>query len=537
MNKSKKIISSLLALCITLSAGSAMTFADENSTASEASSDYTQQDDIMVGEVESFFLNSEDDHIGEVIEDLYAAKVKLNDAAENLKRVVDVKGLGVTKDNVTDLYLGFVDEHPEYFYILASCRYTYQPSTNEILNIYPKYITATAANYGEEAPEEIERQNEIINSMIADFKTNTDMLMSCITPEMTDVDKLLALHDALACHTTYATQSSGEFESSIYTAYGAIVERGGVCQSYSLAYKYLATLAGIEDIYIVKNSVHGWNMVKLDGQWYHIDVTYDDPTKDVLGRVNHKYFLISDDKLKENDTSANHATWQPSYSATDKQYEDASIAWLNTTSQIIFDDGNVYYNDMRSSSSSKTIGVITKVTPQGEKQELAAIEELWYAVSGGYYTGNFTRLFKEGDYIYYNTPDSVIKLNVNDGTSEKVYTLSDELKNSGSNIYGLSKGENSIIVSFSTSPTGTQTIQEVEYDFSGSSENPDPVFSIGDVDKNGVVDINDVTYIQKYLAAYETEIDPATADVDENGVITIDDATIIQSIIAGNIKV
>ena len=42
---------------------------------------------------------------------------------------------------------------------------------------------------------------------------------------------------------------------------------------------------------------HAWNLIKIDGEWYHIDVTWDDPTPDLLGRVNHVFFLISDDAI------------------------------------------------------------------------------------------------------------------------------------------------------------------------------------------------------------------------------------------------
>lgn len=533
MNKSKKIGAVLLALCMTLSGGSVLALAEETDKDIDYSQEYAAEENIGVGEVEFYVLNSGDDHVGEIVEDLYLAENAIDDVVKNMERVVNLKGLGVTKDNIRDLYHKFVSEHPGYFYITASCRYTYSMNSGEIINVYPKYITATADNYGEEPQEEIARQNEIIYAMKEKFDAGTSQLMSCITPEMSDVDKLLALHDALACHTSYSKDPKGEFESSIYTAYGAIVEKGGVCQSYSLAYQYLVNLAGIDSICTVTNDYHGWNMVKLNDQWYHIDVTFDDPTNDIYGRVNHNYFLISDNKLKANDKSTNHETWSPAYSATDTTYDGDSNFWSTTTSQIIYDEGNIYYNDMSTlASSSRAIGIIKKIAPSGEESQLAVIDDPWYANGGGYYTGNYTRMFKNGNYIYYNNSSSIMRVNVNDGTIETLYTLPEDIKKTN-NINGITMGDNGIDIHYAASPTAAQSVLNFEFDF---SEEEEPVYALGDVDKNGVIDINDVTYIQKYLAKQYAEIDMALADVDANGAIDIEDATILQKYIAGLIK-
>lgn len=86
-----------------------------------------------------------------------------------------------------------------------------------------------------------------------------------------------------------------------YTAYAALVKHKTVCQGYAmLAYRLLNAL-GIETI-IIKgeardrrgetNESHAWNMVKLHGDWYHLDCTWDDPVGS--NRVHYDYFLITD---------------------------------------------------------------------------------------------------------------------------------------------------------------------------------------------------------------------------------------------------
>ena len=67
-----------------------------------------------------------------------------------------------------------------------------------------------------------------------------------------------------------------------------------VCILYSL------NNVNIENRMVVSNNMnHAWNMLKIGGKWYHVDVTWDDPVWDILGRVRHEYFMLSDAAIKE----------------------------------------------------------------------------------------------------------------------------------------------------------------------------------------------------------------------------------------------
>lgn len=50
---------------------------------------------------------------------------------------------------------------------------------------------------------------------------------------------------------------------------------------------------------------HAWNLIEIGGQYYHVDVTWDDPTWDVIGRVTHNNFLLSDTGI----TKTGHSGW------------------------------------------------------------------------------------------------------------------------------------------------------------------------------------------------------------------------------------
>ena len=83
-----------------------------------------------------------------------------------------------------------------------------------------------------------------------------------------------------------------------------------VCEGLSRAYQYLLYRCGINSTLISGTAAgggHMWNMVKVDGEWYHIDVTWDDPITTTGEQVlRYNYFLVSDAKIKENHTISNN---------------------------------------------------------------------------------------------------------------------------------------------------------------------------------------------------------------------------------------
>ena len=58
------------------------------------------------------------------------------------------------------------------------------------------------------------------------------------------------------------------------------------------------------DNYKISNKEHTWNAVKIDNNWYHIDLTWDDPiTNTNQNIIQYNYFLITTDELKSKNES------------------------------------------------------------------------------------------------------------------------------------------------------------------------------------------------------------------------------------------
>lgn len=121
-------------------------------------------------------------------------------------------------------------------------------------------------------------------------------------------DKLRALHDALvrSCAYDVETAESGSLVDGAgapFTAYGALVDGKAVCAGYARAFVLLCQAAGMDAVYIVSSTMnHGWNAVRVDGQTYYIDCTFDDPVPDQGAYVCSDFFLLTAEQLERTHT-------------------------------------------------------------------------------------------------------------------------------------------------------------------------------------------------------------------------------------------
>ena len=132
-----------------------------------------------------------------------------------------------------------------------------------------------------------EEQIEFINDYINTF------INSKINLSMTTYDKIKAFHDHIINNTKY--DENNTLDS--YTAYNLITSGISICGGYSdIMSIYLNTL-GVKN-YKITSRNHIWNLVELDGVWYHLDATWDDPVaSDGNQYLIHNFFMISTEQL------------------------------------------------------------------------------------------------------------------------------------------------------------------------------------------------------------------------------------------------
>lgn len=107
----------------------------------------------------------------------------------------------------------------------------------------------------------------------------------------TEYEIALFMHDYLITHADY---------DETYTYYypeGVLLYGTGVCQSYTTAYQILLEAMGMDCLMVVgyAGEDHSWNLVRIDGEWFHVDCTFDDPAG--MGIENHQYFMLSDEMI------------------------------------------------------------------------------------------------------------------------------------------------------------------------------------------------------------------------------------------------
>jgi len=286
-----------------------------------------------------------------------------------------------------------------------------------------------------------------IKSRITSTDKKVNALVSQVKAKSGTENKVLYLHDYIVENATYSKMSTSLDSDYDQTARCMLLNNKGVCTSYSYLFANVLNKVGIDCI-VTHGSAqmnHCWNMVKIGSKWYHVDVTWDDPTPNTTGKVSHEYLLLSDKSIK----AKNHATWDQkgkiTCSSTPSKY------WRNVQSPVVLKGSYSYY--------IKDKCLIKRNISKGTTSKVVKNIGTWYKMgsSKSYWVGTFSGAFANGDYIYFNTPSKIKKYNTKTG---KVYTVA-TISNSKARVYGIRKVDKKIYYSYKTSPTAKETVKSV----------------------------------------------------------------------------
>lgn len=235
---------------------------------------------------------------------------KLLDAKSNLKQgdyvinygntfsdiLSEDDGKNILGDDYQTAIEAFTHDNPDLFYLDVNKMYLNIETTKKFFKTtYNVYISpASGQNYLSDDfqnPETIElaikKIEQVKNRVLNELAGN-------------DYQKITYIHNYIVNNVEYDTSYN---EPGTYTIYGALIEGKCVCEGYTKAFKYLTNAAGLKSEmmqgYATNSSgqteAHAWNCIKLDGLWYVIDVTWDDPI--IIGNgivsdsIKYRYFL------------------------------------------------------------------------------------------------------------------------------------------------------------------------------------------------------------------------------------------------------
>ncbi len=190
----------------------------------------------------------------------------LNDRMQHLYRQIYANALEVNESfapveevntaQLKNVFEAVYNDHPELFWLDTgyTCKYRSGGICVEVSLQYNR----TARN---------------LDQAKTDFEAAAKRILDGVANQGDDEDKEKYVHDALLDKADYALSSAMN-----QSAYSALVTGDTVCAGYSRAFQYLLQQLGIPCYYCVGYSGedHAWNIVRVDGEYYNVDTTWDD---------------------------------------------------------------------------------------------------------------------------------------------------------------------------------------------------------------------------------------------------------------------
>ena len=224
----------------------------------------------------------------------------LTDRAES----IDVAAAKVHKDDSSRLWNCVINDHPELHWVNhLQFSYNAEQLTGLVVTITPNYWVDTKEHDKRQAEidQVIPEYLEGVTQESGDYEAALQIYMN-IARKM-DYDSLAL--DRQKARTRATGKHGGGGVDDLRNIYGALVLRRPVCHGYALAYQYLLQKVGIESLVACgdchNGGAHAWNVVKLEGDYYHTDVTWGDGSNtDAAKNVdepNFAYFCLNDREI------------------------------------------------------------------------------------------------------------------------------------------------------------------------------------------------------------------------------------------------
>ena len=418
------------------------------------------------------------------------ARQTIIDGIRSFTERIDVSAYGLTPDNLRMVFQSVSNAVPDLFYVNNEYKYS-KTSDGKIVAFIPTYV------YSRDEAEALKEE----------YENDVNSIVALVESSWSDLEKALYVHDAIAVMFEY---------DNTYTVRNVLDffrEGKGVCQAYTLLYLAVLERLGVPVDSVTSSTMnHTWNRVKVDGKWYHVDVTWDDPTTDRFGLVNHKYFLVSDASIGSDE--GRHNDWEgyvQDLACTDTKYDSAF--WRDVISPFVPLGGNWYFIGKSGSGYAMKRGDLVT------SSDVFAVNDKWYAEGGitfwiGYYSG----LVKYDGCVVYNTTREILAYDPITRKTSCLFRVADDSRD----IYGIAPKDG---ISYATA--------------AAPSETPDRIAAIllpvapYDADADGYVSMRDAVYLFRYVGGTALYVNLAASDVDGNGSINKNDYTAMRRHLAG----
>ena len=193
----------------------------------------------------------------------------------------EIENWELSLDELAKLYETTVNMNTSLHYVKN--KVNFEVLSDKTINIVPEYKDGYARS----------TKGYLANK--SEFDREVSRILSCVDSSMSDLEKALAVHEHFVRNYEYDIRYfDGDMDILIYDFEELFIQKMGVCQAYADGYTYIMNeCLGIECYTLSSYDMnHAWNVIKIDGKWYHVDVTWDDPVDDTFGASRHDYFLF-----------------------------------------------------------------------------------------------------------------------------------------------------------------------------------------------------------------------------------------------------
>lgn len=327
----------------------------------------------------------------------------------NMNATIGISSYGASFVEVQEAFTNVLNKCPDIFYVTN--RLSAAVSSNIVTSVTPVYFYT----------------KDEVSTMKAQIDVAVGSIISDITADMPDVQKLILIHDRIISEMAYDTSvtSNTVVTNDNTSIVGAFIKKTGIAESYARAFKYCVDKVGIKNEIVCSNSVgHTWNQVCLNDKWYNVDLAHDDPIgevseSDMFAQVKHGRFLISDTKLGSAEYGTDFVSNATSASQIGTEYD--SYFWTNVEGSFIMADGTCLYADKYGKIYSYDFS-------NNESSQIASVSDRWSAGNGYSYSIRFVRLMYYNGYVYFNSPKEIYTMRP-DGTAKSIiYTYNVDSK-------------------------------------------------------------------------------------------------------------
>lgn len=203
---------------------------------------------------------------------------------------------GVKASNMSNVFKAIDFDHPEIFYVNYGASMCVGALLGpKVLNIAYLYSMRDIKLY----------QQQLLQQLNA-FKSEY------ISAYASDYEKVLKIHDYLKTHASYhfaaAANPNAVGARNAYNIVGALIDGQCVCEGYAKAMLWLCSETGIEAMTVLGTACdaqrgisggHAWNIVKINGCYQHVDVTWD--AQNAMNDFpTYMYLNLSDEQIRKN---------------------------------------------------------------------------------------------------------------------------------------------------------------------------------------------------------------------------------------------